>query len=117
MITPQGKKLINEIAESDGRYRADAYYFVLEALDFTITQCSSPRHVRARELADGIRVLAESQFGVRARAILEGWGLCRTRDFGHVVFNLIENGLLSRLDNESVDDFDGLYEFDAAFPP
>ena len=49
-----------------------------------------------------------------AGVVFRMWGIRRTDDFGEVVFNLIEGGLMSRTDEDTRADFRGIYDFDEA---
>ncbi len=109
------KDIIEETAEKDPRYKADAYPFVLNALNFTVSKLEKPRHVTGQELSEGIRLFAIDQFGAMAHAVLENWGITKTDDFGNIVFNLIDVKLLSKTDGDSIDDFKDVYDFNKAF--
>jgi uncharacterized repeat protein (TIGR04138 family) len=49
------------------------------------------------------------------KTVLAGWGITCTEDVGEVVFNMVENGLLGKTDEDSRDDFLNGYDFDKAF--
>jgi uncharacterized repeat protein (TIGR04138 family) len=87
---------ILQIVRKDGRYSPQAYYFIFDALDFTIQRMHKMRHVTGKELLEGIRAFATANFGFLARTVLAEWGIVATRDFGEIVFNLVDAGLLSR---------------------
>jgi uncharacterized repeat protein (TIGR04138 family) len=106
---------IRKIVEQDGRYKPGAYYFIFDALDWTITRMQKVRHVTGIELLEGIREYAVNHFGFLARTVLAEWGVNGTGDFGEIVFNLVEAGLLSRTENDTRADFVDVYDFDEAF--
>ena len=106
---------ILQIVRKDGRYGPQAYYFIFDALDFTIQRMRKVRHVTGRELLECIRQYATENFGFLARTVLAEWGITQTRDFGEIVFNLVEAGLLSRTDKDTIKDFEGVFDFGAAF--
>lgn len=106
---------IDLITKHDARYRPHAYSFVLAAVQYTIGLLPEPRHVSAVELLDGIRRYAMEEFGPMAKQVFNHWGVCSTMDFGNVVFNLIDQGLLSRSDEDRLVDFDGVYDFEKVF--
>lgn len=109
-------RIIHDVVERDPRYRAEAYEFVFEALDFTLQRRGGgARHVTGAEIMESIRLLALEQFGYLARTVLAQWGITRTDDFGDVVFNLIEADLLQKTASDRREDFIGLYEFPEAF--
>jgi uncharacterized repeat protein (TIGR04138 family) len=47
--------------------------------------------------------------------VLEEWGVRNCRDFGEIVFNMVEIGLLAKTEKDTREDFDGGYEFEEAF--
>ncbi len=71
------------------------------------------RHVRSRELLEGIRSLALQEFGLMARTVFRMWGVQTTEDFGRIVFNLVEAGLVTKTDEETLADFRDVFDFDA----
>jgi uncharacterized repeat protein (TIGR04138 family) len=110
-----------QVCRRDSRYRFGAYQWLLaEGLDFTMRKHlgltdKTRRHITGREIAFGLRALAIEQFGPLARDVWRHWGINRTRDWGHVVYNLIDAGLLHKNDDDRIDDFDGIYDVDSAF--
>lgn len=106
---------ILQIVRKDGRYSAQAYYFIFDALDFTIQRMRKVRHVTGRELLEGIRQYATENFGFLARTVLGEWGITQSRDFGEIVFNLVEAGLLSRTEKDTIQDFEDVFDFGVAF--
>ena len=109
------ERRLKKIVERDGRYSTFAYRFIYEGLDYTLKRISCKRHVTGRELAEGLRDLAIEQFGGLARMVLEMWGIRSTSDFGNMVFNLIDSGLMSQSESDNREDFDGVYTFDKVF--
>ena len=103
------------VAARDGRYHINAYRFVYEALDYTVKQLDKKRHISGRELLEGIKNLAIEQFGGLALMVFNGWNIHGTLDFGRIVFNLVEAGLMSRSDTDSLEDFTDVYDFRKAF--
>lgn len=111
---------LENILAKDSRYPRDAYIFVREALDFTQKIAGKEnrgqvRHVSGQELLEGIRQFALQQFGPMATTVFEEWGVKHCRDFGHIVFNMVDIGLLAKTDKDSRDDFQKGYEFADAF--
>lgn len=97
-------------------YRAEAYHFVFEALDYTLTHRGGPRrHVSGPEIMEGVRLLALERYGYLARTVLREWGVTRTDDFGEIVFHLISVDLLQKTADDRAEDFIGLYTFEEAF--
>ena len=105
---------------SDGRYDAEAYNFIYEALDWTLknvvkSQRRPNQHVSGPELLEGVRQYAIDQFGCLARPVLESWGVAGTADFGEIVFNLVEHDLMGKQDSDEKEDFVDVYDFEEAF--
>lgn len=107
--------VIDKIIEKDPRYKAEAYLFLMSALNFTVSRFEEPRHVTGQELSSGIKDYAIEQFGPMARMVLEHWGICQTEDLGNIVYNLIDAKLLSKTETDSIDDFKDVYDFRDAF--
>lgn len=108
-------KVVNDICRKDLRYKADSYGFLLQALHFTQSKLKKPTHVTGKELLFGIRDFAIEQYGPMAKTVLSHWGITNTLDFGNIVFNMVDCKLLSKTDSDSLDDFKGVYDFEAAF--
>ena len=111
---------VDSILAKDQRFARDAYVFVREALDFTqklvVKEArGTVRHVSGQELLDGIRKFALDQFGPMVVTVFEEWGVKNCRDFGEIVFNMVEIGLLAKTDKDTRDDFQNGYDFTDAF--
>ena len=111
---------VDLIIAKDKRFARDAYTFVREALDFTQKLAvkearGAIRHVSGQELLAGIRQFALEQFGPMAATVFEEWGVKSCRDFGEIVFNMVEIGLLAKTDKDTRDDFQNGYDFTDAF--
>lgn len=107
--------LVEEICSRDQRYKPDAYEFVLGGLNFTQGKLKRKAHVSGSELAVGLRDYAINQYGALAARVLAHWGINQTRDFGNIVFNMIEKKLLSKAEEDSLADFNAVYDFKQAF--
>jgi uncharacterized repeat protein (TIGR04138 family) len=111
---------VEMILAKDPRYAREAYTFAREALDFTQKLIGKEsrgriRHVTGQELLDGIRQFALQQFGPMTTTVFEEWGVRNCRDFGEIVFNMVEIGLLAKTDRDSRDDFQSGYDFTEVF--
>lgn len=111
---------LDKVLERHPQYPREAYVFVREALDYTqkavAKAARSPvRHVTGHELLAGIRAYALEQFGPMALTVFEEWNIRECLDFGRIVFNMIEAGLLAKTDQDSLADFEGGYDFEEAF--
>ena len=106
---------IRTIAGSRGVYRPEAYVFVLEALEKVMTDLGERRHVSGADLLDGIKQLGRERYGLMATDVFAVWGVNATLDFGRIVFHLVEEGLLSKRDEDSLGDFIDRYDFHQVF--
>jgi uncharacterized repeat protein (TIGR04138 family) len=130
-----------QLLRKDRRYKIEAYEFVREALSYAQdvlamgrsdesvehsadkrygeaekTKRDEPdRHLTGQQLCEAIRIFALEQYGLLAKVVLESWGLGTTSDFGNVVFNMIDIGLMKKSKSDRREDFDDVYVFDDAF--
>src|SRR5256885_9859783 len=122
MQKPNFGETVDEILKRDNRYDRDSYYFVREGLDVTLkilkkqhqTQLAH-RHVSGQELLEGLRRHALDQFGPMAKTVLDYWGVRKCEDFGEIVFNMVEKGILGKTEQDSREDFRGGFDFNEAF--
>jgi len=119
-----------EVVQRDPRFAYEAYEFLFHALHHTqktlgrvppeAAEGEAPAasdnryHVSGRELVHGIRELALREFGLMAGTVFRQWGITRTDDFGEMVFNLVEASLMSKTDQDSLNDFHAIYDMDEA---
>jgi uncharacterized repeat protein (TIGR04138 family) len=114
------EEALDLVQGKDSRYTREAYLFVREALDHTQKTIGKDargriRHVTGQELLEGIRDFALAQFGPMAMMVLEAWGIRTCEDFGEIVFNMVEIGLLAKTERDTRADFGGGYDFYEAF--
>jgi len=105
---------VERIRERDPRYGRDAYAFVMDGLDHTVSALEERRHVTARELLYGLCAFARNKFGMMAFDVLRSWGIGSGSDVGEIVFHLIDAGILSRRDEDSREEFDTPLDFKQA---
>ena len=113
-------EIIHNICVKDERYTPEAYLFVRQALDTTVKALDKPkegpgRHVTGQELLEGIRLFTVQEFGPMSLTVLHTWNIYETDDFGNIVFNLVESGVLGSTSEDSKADFSEGYDFDEAF--
>lgn len=116
------------------RYPINAYLFVQRGLDFTVTrlhgdfddddfdeidsdQYESQRHVSGQDLCTGLRDFAIKEYGLLARTVLRRWSITSCRDFGQIVFAMVDGGLMRKTDNDTIHDFNNVFDFASAFEP
>jgi len=107
--------LLARVADGRGRFPPHAYAFVLASLERCQVQRPVRGHISGAELARACREFALEQFGLTAGTVLSHWGLRRTRDFGTIVYDLIEAGLLVSQPEDRIEDFDDVFDFADAF--
>jgi uncharacterized repeat protein (TIGR04138 family) len=106
---------IEKIVQKDHRYKPEAYEFVMKALSYTQRNLRKRGHLSGKELLLGIREYCFEQFGTMSKSVLAHWGIKRTEDFGEIVFNMVNVGLLRKTDEDSIEDFKDVYDFKDAF--
>ena len=94
----------------DDRYPLEAYRFILDGLNFYYAVTGEKRHFSGRELAKGFCDFAATQFGPLACRVLNSWGIRTTDDFGYLVYNLIDISLISKNENDALEDFFGILD-------
>jgi uncharacterized repeat protein (TIGR04138 family) len=107
-------KLESLVAE-DPRYKVEAYIFVMNGLEYTLARMRRAGHLTGRELAEGLRDYARTKFGLMAKTVFEHWGVRQTEDFGVIVFKMVDEGILGKTEQDSIDDFKNVYDFTEAF--
>ena len=110
---------IEKIVTADPRFSPEAYEFISDAVLYTTAQFhkngEKKRHISGQELLEGIREYAISEFGPLAGDVLQDWGIHNSMGIGHIVFNMVDNQLLGRSEEDSIDDFKNGFDFNAAF--
>jgi uncharacterized repeat protein (TIGR04138 family) len=118
---------ITDLLSRDERYALEAYEFIFHALHHAQKmldrvppegvrreggEISREYHVSGPELVEGARDLAVQEFGLMARVVFRMWGINATADFGEIVFNLIDAGLMTRTEQDHREDFHNVYDMD-----
>jgi uncharacterized repeat protein (TIGR04138 family) len=107
--------IMDRIRLRERRFDERAYLFVLAALEYQQQRMAERRHITGQELATACRDLALERFGVMSRLVLEHWGIRTTADIGHIVFALVELGMLLSQPTDTHEAFQGVFDFDQAF--
>ena len=121
-------EVVEVICKEDTRYDRRAYGFVRAGLDFTVGEIrkkkpakaaksgeQASRHIRAEQLLEGLRAFTLDQFGPLSKIVLNEWGIHGCRDFGEIVYNLIEHGIFSKTPEDNREDFADVFSFEDAF--
>jgi len=119
-------KSVSEIA-AWSPYPPEAFAFVREGLRLAAERVHGPepemvnpalvgkRHVTGRQLCEAMRDLAIERWGLMAKTVLTNWHITATLDFGKIVYILIDNKLMQKTDEDSLDDFREVFDFNQAF--
>jgi uncharacterized repeat protein (TIGR04138 family) len=111
------------------QYPPQAFVFVQQGLDYTVRRIHGPppeergvdpaacgsRHVSGAQLCQGLRDYALDRYGLLARAVLRRWHIHRCEDFGRIVFAMIEAGIMQKTEEDTLRDFEEVFDFDQAF--
>jgi uncharacterized repeat protein (TIGR04138 family) len=98
--------VVEKIRAADGRYTGDAYAFVMDALEHTVSALDERRHVSGGELLDGLCRFARARYGMMSYDVLCAWGIRSGSDVGEIVFQLVDAGVLARREHDARADFD-----------
>lgn len=105
-----------------GLIQPEAFEFVRQGLAHTVKSIhgdvpgdDETRNVSGQQLCLGLRDYAVKQYGMLARTVLDRWGIQRTDDFGRIVFAMVDIGLMSKTEEDRMEDFRGVYDFEEAF--
>jgi len=134
------EEVLELVLAKDTRYHRDAYQFLREALDYTqkkagkeyrvpseardttveetkavVPKEEDQKHVSGQELLEGIRDYALKEFGPMVTTVFEEWGIRSCKDFGEMVFLLVDHRILRKTDKDSHADFENGYDFHEAF--
>ncbi len=119
------KSLWESIKDHAGPYPPEAFVFVQEGLRHTVERLAErrgtniniedERHISGQQLCMGLRDFAIEEFGLLARTVLAHWHIHRTEDFGRIVFAMVAGGLMRKTEQDTADDFIGVFEFEEVF--
>ena len=113
----QFEQAVVSILKRDKRFDPHAFFFLKDALDFTLKRITEAnqgqtRHVSGPELVAGFRDFALDQFGPMAATLMTEWGVRKSSDIGDMVFHLIEEQIFGKQESDCQEDFLGTVDFD-----
>lgn len=118
------EKSFEQVVREDGRYPLDAYAFLQQGLKRAVNkvhgesaQEAGPHHVSGQDLCNALREEAIERWGLLARTVLGRWNVRATIDFGNMVYLLVNNHLMEKTEQDSVEHFRDVYDFETAFAP
>lgn len=116
MQAMQFEQSVVSILKRDKRFDPHAYFFLKDALDFTLKRIADSnggqaRHVSGPELLAGYRDFALEQFGPMASTLMEEWSIRKCQDVGDMVFHLIEEQVFGKQESDRKEDFSEVFDF------
>jgi uncharacterized repeat protein (TIGR04138 family) len=113
---------IFQLLQTDLRYRLNAYQFVRDSLAYAQevlpneeSEKENEPHLTGQQLCEAIRLFAIDQFGYMSKTVLNNWGIQGTNDFGEIVYNLIDIGMMKKSETDEREHFADVYSFEKAF--
>lgn len=108
------KEAILKIAAKTG-FSTDAVLFLLSGLQASSQLTTLLPHTDAEALCWNLRDHASRLYGSNAQQQLALWGVKSTEDFGVIMYSLIEHGLARKSDQDFIEQFANIYDFDTVF--
>ena len=116
------RKTIEEIAKDDGRYSAMGLKYVHDGLGQIVQKIREsrgydpePHHISGQELAMGLAELSIERWGRLAKMVFQRWGIKCSRDFGEIVYLMIDNEWMTAQETDAIEDFDDVFDFETLF--
>ncbi len=111
---------VDLIVAKDARFERDAYFFLRDALDYTVKgrkkrDAEGQGHVTGQQLLEGVRQYALKQYGPMVMTVFGYWGVKEGFNFGEMVYSLIALHVFGKTETDSIEDFRGGYTFHDAF--
>lgn len=119
---------LKSILAKAGGYAPEAYRFISDGLAHTVSTVhgedlvrqsealdDDSLHVSGQQLCLGLRDYALQRYGLLARTVFRKWNIHTTEDFGRIVFALVDSGLMRKTDDDTLEDFQGVYDFEEEF--
>lgn len=118
------EEAIRQLCLKDKRYMPQAYQLVRLSLDLAQknvhgeikkSKVQPNRHVTGPQLLEGFRQHVLETYGPMSYTLLHSWGIKKSVDVGHIVFNIIGTGMFGRSEEDRLEDFENLFDFKDAF--
>lgn len=121
---------LKDIMEKAGGYSPLCFAFIRDGLAHTVEMVhgnandetllglglgDESRHVTGHELCIGLRDFAIDRYGMLAKSVLNKWGIYETRDMGNIIFAMVDAGLMRTTQEDTIEDFIDVYDFDDVF--
>ncbi len=106
---------IYQISEKHPRFKPQAFFFIFMAIARSRRTEGVEGHVTGKQLLNAFADEARAQYGPMALTVLNHMGFHSARDVGECVFLMVQEGLLSKTDQDSMEDFAEGYDFEEEF--
>ena len=118
--------IIRKIYEEDDTFPPMAYCFVRDSVHKALDNIvkakkeigfdnEEPPDIKGADLCRFFRDTLITRFGPCAIDVLDTWNIKRTSDFGKIIYKLIAVEILGKSENDSIEDFDDVYDFTEEF--
>jgi uncharacterized repeat protein (TIGR04138 family) len=118
--------IIRKICEEDETFPPMAYCFVRDSVHKALDNIvkarkqnaydeDEPPDIKGADLCRFFRDTLISRFGPCAIDVLDTWNIKQTSDFGKIIYKLISVDILGKSENDSIEDFDDVYDFTEEF--
>ncbi len=105
---------MTELSQRDKRYPREALLFVLNGIQWSFVELGQRRHLSGQEFTEMLVAYARQEFGDLAHTVFQEWGVFSTSDLGEIVYLLIDAGLMTKQDEDSIEDFDDVLDLEEA---
>lgn len=110
------EEAVKELSRRYTQYSPEAYEFMRAGLEHASAHyCKEEKatHLTAEQLYAGACSHALKEYGPLAYKVLFFWGIRDSKDFGSVVYNLIEAGVFGKQKGDNQEEFDVLPPLEA----
>ncbi len=118
--------IIRKICEEDDTFPPMAYCFVRDSVHKALENVAKvnreigfdnevPPDIKGADLCRFFRDTLLTRFGPCAIDVLDTWNIKQTSDFGKIIYKLISVEILGKSENDSIEDFDDVYDFTEEF--
>lgn len=121
-MSEKSARNMDALIRRDGRYPREAFEFLHEGFEFAVKRVhgegpepAGSKHVSGGDLCLALRDLAVQKWGLLAPTVLEKWNIHATLDFGNMVYLLVNNDFMRKTEEDSLEDFQGVFDFKDAF--
>ena len=118
--------IICKICEEDDTFPPMAYCFVRDSVHKALDNIVKAKReigfdngevpdIKGADLCRFFRDTLISRFGPCAIDVLDTWNIKQTSDFGKIIYKLISVEILGKSENDSIEDFDDVFDFTEEF--